>query len=152
MPADAAQRGRFEAAVPEVGTACPFDRVELGDRFDRALLLVQHGREIGPRGGEIGRQFERSAKQILGIAQPPDPRRKFGHHPDRGNIHRPALEIGAEQAFGDRQIVVGQRPASAKQIGVAPGGRHLAGKVDGQLSRHWSWLSDRRSTGKRITR
>ena len=83
MAADPAERGRLEAGVAEVGRAFLLDPFELGDRLGGAVLLVEHGRQIGARGGEAGRQLERAAQQVLGIAEPADARGKLGHHADR---------------------------------------------------------------------
>ncbi len=97
-------------------------RVEHLDRFGRAVLPVEHGREVGARGGEGRRQLERPAEQVLRIPVAAEPRRQLGHHPDGGDVGRLLLEVGAEQPLGDGEPALDQGQAGLHQPRVADRG------------------------------
>ena len=130
VAADAAEGGRLEAGVAEVGRAFLLDPLELGDRLGGPVLPVEHRGEVGPRGGEARRQLERAAQQVLEIAEPADACRQLGHHADGGNVGRPALEVRAKQGFGGRQVIGGQRLAGTQKAGIANRRGHLPGEID----------------------
>ena len=60
-------------------------------------------------GGKVRGNFQRPPEQILGILQPPDPRRQFGQHADRADVERVFLEMRLEDPLGDIQAIFVQR-------------------------------------------
>ena len=151
MSADASQRRGLQARVAEVGGALTLDRFQLGDRLRGFVLLVKDGGKVGAGGGKGRGKLERSSEQIFRIHQPPDPCRKLGHHPDRGDIGRATLEVRAKQAFGGRQIVRRQRLTRAKQHGIARRDGHLTGETEVGRLAHVAWLSEQRTSGKGLS-
>ena len=123
IAADPAERGGLEILVRagDVAVASPsWSSTAIASAG--AVLAVEHGGEIGARGGEAGRQLERAAQQMLGVGEAPEPRGQLGHHPDRGDVERLGLEPRAEDRLGGRQVVVDQRLAGADQLGIVERG------------------------------
>ena len=116
--ADFGERRGAQVGVAEVFGLGRHQRVEFGQRLGRAVLAVEHGRQVRARGVERGREFERAAQQVLGIAVAPDPPGEFGQHPDRGDIDRHRFEPRLEQGFGLAQPVVGQRQRGQLKFGI----------------------------------
>ena len=76
-----------------------------------------------------GRDLDRAAKQVLGIAQPPDPRRQLGQHSDRRGVERVFLEVRLQQPLGDVEPVLVQRHRGLDQARM-PAGRGESGRHD----------------------
>ena len=93
---DPAERGGLEVGSSLVVGLIGGDFVELSQRLFGAVLAVKHQREIGPRGGERGRQVERAAQQVFAILVAPDPPGKLGKQPDRRNVEWKLLQLRAQ--------------------------------------------------------
>ena len=106
---DPAQRGGLQVGVAGVVRLLGQDLPQLLDRFGWAVLAVEHQGQIGPRGGEPGRQLQRAAQQAFGILVAPDPPGNFGQHPDRGDFERAFFQMFAQQKLGARNVIVVHR-------------------------------------------
>ena len=117
IPDPAEDRGtqRGVSGVAGVGGIEP---VELLERLRRAVLAVQYGGEVGAGRGEGWGKLDRSAQQHFAVAIAADPRGQLGHHPDRRDVGRRRLEMGAEQRLGDMQLVGDERGGGAPQFGI----------------------------------
>ena len=104
---------------------------------------IEDQREIGAGRREARRNLERPAKQRLGIAHSPEPRGKFGHHANRGDIVGIVAKLGAQQSLGNIELIFGQRRTTFEEAlvnGGKGGGRHR-GSVPA------SKVSSKRKTG-----
>ena len=103
--------------------------VQFDQRLRRAILAIEHEREVGARGGEGRRQLQRAAQQILRIPVAADPPGQFRQHTDRARVERIALQILLEQRLRDVKLPIMQRERGIEQhrrIGVGRDGRHRA--------------------------
>ena len=104
--ADPAQRGGLQIGVAGIIGLFQSDQPKLGNRLFGPVLAVEHQGQIGPRGGEAGRQLKRAAQQRFGIAVAPDPPGQFGHQADRGDIERILFQLGTQQRLGARHVIL----------------------------------------------
>ena len=98
---------------------------------------IKDQREVGAGRREARRNLERPAKQRFGIAHSPEPRGKFGHHADRGDIVGIIAKLGAQQSLGNIEVIFGQRLSAREEAlisGGKGGGRHRDGVPASEVS------------------
>ena len=114
---DAAQRGGLQVGVAGIVRVFGQHLVELRNRLRRAVLAVEHQRQIGPRRGEARSQLHRAAQQRLAVLVAPDPPGQLGQHSDRGDIERMRFQMRAQARFGIVQPVFVHRQRRLDQRG-----------------------------------
>jgi hypothetical protein len=93
--------------------------IEFRDRLARAVLAVEHDREIGARRGKTRRRIDRAAQQVLGILVAPDATGDFRQHADRTDVERICLKMALQERLGIGQPIVVQRDRGIDQrLGV----------------------------------
>ena len=117
--ADPAERRRLQILVRDVFGRLVEQEVEDPDGLGRPVLPVEHGGEIGAGRGEAGRELEGAAKQGLGIRIAAEPAGQLRHHPDRRDVGRLLLEVGAQQPLGVGEPALDQGQARLHQPGIA---------------------------------
>ena len=104
---------RLPVAESATSPSCSTARARRSPR--RRGSAVEDGRQIGAGRREAGRQLEGAAQQILGVAQPADARRQLGHHADRGDVGRAALEVGRSSGSAvGRSLATSAWPARSR--------------------------------------
>ncbi len=68
-----------------------------------------------PRRRKARRQFETARKQSLGVPVPAQPRRDFRQHAQRGDVRGVFLQMGTQQCFRMRDLVLAQRRGGGEQ-------------------------------------
>ena len=76
------------------------------DRLGRLLLPVEHDRIVVARAGKAGRQLETARQHRLGVAIAAKSRAELGQHAQSGDIGRIALQMFAQQVFGDGEAII----------------------------------------------
>jgi len=67
---------------------------------DELALAVEDGDIVCSSGVKVGREFERSSKQLFRVRIAANARGDFGQHADCGDVGRPVTQAAAKYRFG----------------------------------------------------
>ena len=126
--AETPERRRLEIPVTKLLRLVREYLIKQFHRFGGAPHAAEHERKVRLRRRPAGRELDRAAEQILGVAPASDPPSKLGEHPDRRCVERVFLEVRFQDALGDVEAVFIERHRRLDEARVQAGADRRMGR------------------------